>query len=98
MSQESQPKIEPRTETLVEEDSTYGNPWNTIMFNDETHSFEEVIYQVIKAIKCDFEKAKELTLEAHFKGKTIVKSGEFEECLRVSSILEEIELKTEIQG
>jgi ATP-dependent Clp protease adapter protein ClpS len=88
-------------ETLVEEkEYEPGNdePWKTILFNDEHHGFEEVIVQVMKAVKCDFERAKQITLEAHFKGKSIAKSGEFEECLRASNILEEINLKTEIQG
>lgn len=97
--QEQEEVLKP--DTLVQEKEyspANDEPWKTILFNDEHHTFDEVIVQVMKAVKCDFEKAKQITLEAHFKGKSIAKSGEFEECLKASNILEEINLKTEIQG
>ncbi len=68
-----------------------------ILFNDEWHTFDEVINQIIKAIRCSMEKAEKLTLEVHEKGKTIVYEGELGECLRVSSVLEEIHLRTQIE-
>lgn len=72
--------------------------WRVILFNDEVHSFDEVIYQIIKATGCNKSKAVELTNEVHFKGKANVYEGAFTECLRVSSILQEIALITEIEG
>ncbi len=67
-----------------------------ILYNDDWHSFDEVIAQIIKATNCSFEKARSLTFEVHVKGKAVVFSGELKECLRVSSILEEIALHTQI--
>ena len=33
------------------------HPWQVVLFNDEVHSFEEVIHQVQKAIGCPLERA-----------------------------------------
>lgn len=86
--------------TDIEEkiDKGLDSPWNCVLYNDEYHTFEEVIFQIIKAIACSFNKAKQLTMEVHFKGKAVVFSGEIEKCLSVSSVLEEIQLHTEIQS
>lgn len=70
--------------------------FKVVLYNDDWHTFEEVIYQLIKAIGCSFEKAKKLTLEVHFQGKSVVYFGKLNTCLKVSSILEEIELHTQI--
>ena len=67
-----------------------------VLFNDDWHTFEEVIAQLIIATKCSFEKARGFAFEVHVKGKAIVFSGSMSECLRVSSILEEIALYTQI--
>jgi len=72
-------------------------PAKVILFNDDYHTFEEVIAQIIKAIHCPREQAEAITWEAHTKGRAIVTSGELEECLRVSKVLEEIKLQTQIE-
>ena len=51
----------------------------------------------VKAIKCSFEEARDKTFEVHTKGKAVVYSGDLAECLRVSGILEEILLHTQIE-
>lgn len=68
-----------------------------ILFNDDDHSFVEVINQIIKAINCDAKTATAITFQAHKYGSSIVFSGDFQNCLRVSSILEEIDLITQIE-
>jgi ATP-dependent Clp protease adapter protein ClpS len=73
------------------------NASKVILFNDEWHSFDEVIGQILKATNCSFEKAEALTWEVHTKGKAVVFEGEFVECLKVSGILEEIGLHTQIE-
>lgn len=87
---ENKPEIIEDTETIE------GIASRVILFNDDWHSFDEVIAQLIKATNCSFEKARALTFEVHVKGKAVVYSGELKECLRVSSILEEIALHTQI--
>jgi ATP-dependent Clp protease adaptor protein ClpS len=74
-----------------------GLPAKVILFNDDFHTFDEVIAQLIKAIGCSYEKAEFLTWEVHTKGKAVVYTGELSECLRVSSVLEEIALHTQIE-
>ena len=68
-----------------------------ILFNDEIHSFDEVINQIQKAISCSRDQAETLTLEVHTTGKALVYSGEMIECLKVVSVLEEIGLHTTIE-
>lgn len=67
-----------------------------ILFNDEWHTFEEVIEQIMKATGCSTSRARALTMEVHSKGKAVVFEGKLEQCLRVSDILEQIQLRTQI--
>jgi ATP-dependent Clp protease adapter protein ClpS len=84
---------------VVDIESTIGitNAAKVILFNDDWHTFDEVINQLIKAIKCTRQRAEELTLEVHNKGKACVYEGDLQDCLRVSSILEEIALHTQVE-
>ncbi len=81
----------------IEETVETQAPAKVILFNDEVHSFDEVIYQIIRAVRCDFEKAKALTHQVHNYGKAVVYGGELNKCIEVSSVLEEIELMTQIE-
>jgi ATP-dependent Clp protease adaptor protein ClpS len=84
-------KTEKEVDVLIEQ------PAKVILFNDEIHSFDEVIGQIIKAIGCDSTKAEALTWEVHNNGKATVYEGVMNECLRVSHVLEEIALNTQIE-
>lgn len=68
-----------------------------ILFNDDVHTFEEVANQLVKAIECSLEHATKLTNEVHTKGKAAVFEGEMVDCIRVSFVLEEISLHTQIE-
>ena len=76
-------------------DSTIGS--RVILFNDDWHTFEEVIEQIIKATKCSANEARDKTFEVHVNGKAVVYTGELKDCLIVSGILEEILLHTQIE-
>jgi ATP-dependent Clp protease adapter protein ClpS len=80
-----------------EEDVAEQEPAKVILFNDEVHTFDEVIGQLIKATRCTSEKAEALAWEVHTRGKAIVYVGEFAKCMEVSGILEEIDLMTQIE-
>lgn len=82
----------------VEVDTSINTAYKVILYNDDHHTFDEVITQLIKAINCTFEQARALAFEVHVKGKALVYSGSMESCLKVSSILEEIALNTQIIG
>jgi len=80
-----------------ESDVDVQTPARVILFNDELHTFEEVIGQIIKATGCDLSTAEALTWEVHNTGKAMVFEGEVPKCMLVSSVLEEIDLMTHIE-
>jgi ATP-dependent Clp protease adapter protein ClpS len=83
---------------LPEEEEAENTPWRVILYDDDIHTFDEVINQLIKALGCSVEKAEEITLKVHNEGKATAFEGTFEECLKVNSVLQEIQLVTEIKG
>lgn len=85
-------------EPLQENDTDVNTAYKVILYNDDHHTFDEVIVQLIKAINCSFEKARAFAFEVHVKGKALVHTGSMQSCLKVSSILEEIALHTQIVG
>lgn len=91
--------VEKELETV---DTTTGEriaePWKVILYNDDIHSFDEVILQLIKALGCSTEKAAQIAFEAHNNGKAVAHTGPFEECFRVAGVLREIQLLVEIEG
>jgi|SRR3972149_9390722 len=88
--QQNIPEIE------VTDSISIGLESKVVLYNDDWHTFDDVIMQLIKAIHCSFAKARAHAFEVHVKGKSIVYTGGMKECLRVSGILEEIALATEI--
>lgn len=72
-------------------------PAKVILFNDELHTFDEVIMQLIKATGCAHSHAEALTWEVHNNGKAVVYGGTMAKCMQVSGILEEIGLMTQIE-
>lgn len=86
---------------VLEDESTTDvgpqEPAKVILFNDEIHTFDEVINQIIKATACSQSKAEALTWQVHSTGKAVVFEGAMNDCLRVVSILEEIGLHTHIE-
>jgi ATP-dependent Clp protease adapter protein ClpS len=90
----------PDVEAVPTEDTDYrtDEPWRVILYNDEIHSFEEVIIQLRKATGCSRNKAEGHAWEVHSTGKSMVFEGEFGECFSVQGVLREIQLVTEIEG
>lgn len=74
-----------------------GLPAKVILYNDDWHTFDEVIGQIIKAVGCSHSKAEQHTIEVHETGKSCVYQGEMGKCLGVSAVLEEIALNTEVE-
>ncbi len=87
----------PSEEQDQEQDVLTHEPAKVILFNDEIHTFDEVITQLIKAVKCAHAKAEALAWEVHNNGRAVVFSGEMPRCVEVSGILEEIQLMTQIE-
>lgn len=83
---------------LEQEDDNEQSPWRVILYDDDIHTFEEVIGQLKKALGCSRSHAEELTYKVHNEGKAEVFEGSFEECFEVNGVLKEIQLVTEIKG
>jgi len=88
------PKI--KREEEKDEGIETGLPFKVMLFNDDWHSFDEVIIQIIKAVKCSFDEARSYAFEAHVNGKTVIFQGELSKCLKVTSVLDEIALHSQI--
>ncbi|MCI0469256.1 MAG: ATP-dependent Clp protease adaptor ClpS [Nitrospirae bacterium] len=88
---------ETRTAVLDYSSTLVIEPWNVILLNDEWHTFDEVIAQLIKAIRCPMQKASEIAWEVHTKGEAVCYTGPMERCELVASILEEIDLGVRIE-
>jgi len=84
----------------VEDDigSRLDEPWKVILFNDDIHTFDEVIVQLQKATGCSLQRAENIAFEAHTRGKAVAYNGNFQECFKVASVLREIQLLVEIEG
>lgn len=90
----------PEVEVLEKEETEErtDSPWRVILYNDEVHTFDEVIIQLVKATGCTTAEAERKAWEVHTRGKAMVYEGAFEDCFRVQGVLREIELVTEIEG
>jgi len=85
-----------KTEEQVEE--SIDTPWRLFLFDDDIHTFDEVIEQIIKAKGCSQSVAQDLTFQVHNNGKAMIHEGEFLDCLKMEGVLKEIQLVTEIRG
>jgi len=74
-----------------------GNPWQVMLFNDEVHTFDQVILQIQKATGYALERAVELTIRVHEKGRALVYVGSKEKCEKVSTILQQIQLIVQVE-
>jgi ATP-dependent Clp protease adaptor protein ClpS len=84
---------EPAANTETELD----NPWQVVLFNDEVHSFGEVILQLQRAAGYSLEKATELTWRVHNNGKAVVYIGSKDDCEKVAGVLGQIRLSTQVE-
>jgi len=84
-------------EVLLLEETITDLAARVILYNDEEHTMDEVALQIMKAIACNAVRANVLTWEVHTRGKAVIYSGDMSECLRVSGILEEIGLHTQVE-
>ena len=72
-------------------------PWHVILLNDDWHTFDEVIVQVMKATRCSLDQAQAITWDVHSKGQALCYTGPRERCELVASVLEEIGLRVRLE-
>lgn len=70
-------------------------PWVVILYNCDCHTFDEVISQLQLATGCSAQRAAEIAVEAHVRGRAIAFTGEFAEAERVAAVLRSIRLQVE---
>lgn len=78
-----------------EEVTRQGGPWVVILYNDDWHPMDQVVFQLQKATGCSLETAEAIMYEAHITGRAIAYTGTQEECERVAGILRQIRLQVE---
>jgi ATP-dependent Clp protease adapter protein ClpS len=96
LSTTATPDVE--TDVLEETTTRVDAPWRVLLFDDDTHTFDEVIVQLVRATGCSWERAETHAWTVHSRGKDTVFSGPFEQCFRVQQILNQIELITQLEG
>jgi ATP-dependent Clp protease adaptor protein ClpS len=82
----------PRKQKGPTDGTTRGAPWNTILFNCNCHSFDDVARQLMKAIRVSYERGMEIASVVHNSGKAVVYTGHRERCEAVAMVLEDIRL------
>ena len=92
--------IEPETDVLtipeIDDPSKNSGAFRVILYNDEWHGMDEVVEQVIKACEVEFERAVEITMDAHERGRTVCYQGGRAKCHKVARVLREIQLQCEV--
>ena len=92
----AEPTAAPTAE--VADETRVALPWRVILFDDDIHSFEEVIVQLMRATSCTADHAARVAFTVHTTGKAVCFEGPFEACFRVKGVLDEIALVTQIEG
>jgi len=87
----------PTVGTITGTEINLGKPFNVILFNDENHSMDEVVSQIMKAAGHGVQTATSIMMEAHNAGRAVVWSGHRERCEHIASVLEEIRLGTKVE-
>lgn len=68
-----------------------------VLFNDSVHTFDDVAKQLMKAIRCTYQKGLGLANVVHNTGSAVVYKGHVERCEAVVMVLEEIRLKAKVE-
>lgn len=66
------------SDVLIEEEIDASDPAQLIVYNDEYNTFDWVIQCFVEVLNHTVEQSEQLSLMIHFKGKAIVKTGQFE--------------------
>jgi len=84
----------PRKKKDPTDGTTRGVPWNTLLFNCNCHSFDDVARQLMKAIRVSYDRGMEIANVVHHSGRAVVYTGHRERCEAVAMVLEDIGLIT----
>jgi ATP-dependent Clp protease adaptor protein ClpS len=87
-----------RSEEEIEQDSGRGRgePWKTVLFNCDCHTFDEVENIVIKAVRCTLSRARSISNEVHTRGSAVISEGPRERCEAVAEVVASVGLKVKV--
>ena len=71
-------------------------PWKTVLFNCDCHTFDEVEKIVIKATRCTLSRARAVSNEIHVRGSASIYEGPRERCEAVADVVASIGLKVKV--
>lgn len=71
-------------------------PWNTVLFNCDCHTFDDVARQLMKAIRVSYPQGLAIANVVHTQGKAVVYTGPRERCEAVAMVLEDIFLVVKV--
>jgi ATP-dependent Clp protease adapter protein ClpS len=75
-------------------------PWReyeVILFNDDVHSMDEVIEQIVRALSCTSTLAEQIMMKAHSDGQAVVAVAGRPKALRIASVLRQIQLRVSLR-
>ncbi|XP_035910320.1 E3 ubiquitin-protein ligase UBR1 isoform X2 [Anopheles stephensi] len=72
----------------ISEWENYENSYCTILYNDETHTFEQVIQTLTSIVKCEHKTAIEFVTSIDREGRAVVKCASFEVCKKLKEDIE----------
>jgi ATP-dependent Clp protease adaptor protein ClpS len=73
-----------------------GDPWKTVLFNCDCHTFDEVENIVMKATRCTLSRARQISNEVHTRGSAVVYDGPRERCEAVADVISAVGLRTKV--
>ncbi len=87
-----------RREERAETDSGSGgrDPWKTILYNCECHTFDQVEKIVTKALNCTLSRARAISHEVHTRGSAVIYEGHRERCEAVGDVVASIGLLVKV--
>lgn len=85
-------------ESIEEEAGCGGEGSRVLLYNDESHTCQEVVVQLVRALCCPIQEATEIMLRAHIRGKSVVTITSRREAERIAAVLREIALMVKVEN
>lgn len=80
----------------IDEQKKTERPWKVILYNDDVHTFDEVILQIQKATGSSLERSTAIAYEVDARGRAVCYEGDKEDCHKVAAVLRQIYLQVEV--
>jgi ATP-dependent Clp protease adaptor protein ClpS len=80
----------------ADDGTTKKDPWHTILFNCDCHTFDQVARQLMKAVRVSYDQGMAIASIVHTQGSAVVYTGHRERCEAVAMVLEDIKLKVKV--